>query len=207
MTSQGVAAHGATAWDTAGYKGSDVKVGIIDSGFDGFSSLMGTELPSASKVEAQCYTSNLDLHPSNKLADCGGRITGMDYHGTAVAQAVVDVASEVSLYISNASSVVGSEEAAVRLKNDVDWMIREGVDVINYSQQWPFSEGLGDAVPRYGNSPLDTICTAVTRGTATTCAAAATAGAAVAGGIIWINNAGNDNQRLWHGSFSDTNTR
>ncbi len=35
VVSQGVAAHGAAAWDTAGYRGSDVKVGIIDSGFDG----------------------------------------------------------------------------------------------------------------------------------------------------------------------------
>ena len=85
-------------------------------------------------------------------------------------------------------------------------MIREGVDIINYSQMWPFSEGLGEAVPRYRNSPLDTICTAVTRGTAITCAAADNAGAAVAGGIIWINSAGNDNQRQWHGSFSDTST-
>ena len=103
VTSQGVAAHGATAWDTAGYRGNGVKVGIIDSGFDGFNDLMGTELPPASKVEAQCYLSDLDLNPSTNIADCGDSVPHIDYHGTLVAQAVVDVAREVSLYISNAS--------------------------------------------------------------------------------------------------------
>ncbi len=45
ITSQGVAAHLATAWHTAGFTGQDVKVGIIDLGFEGIRSLMGSELP------------------------------------------------------------------------------------------------------------------------------------------------------------------
>ena len=48
FTSQGVAAHGTPAWHDAGYEGQGIKVGIIDSGagFKGYSSLIGTELPS-----------------------------------------------------------------------------------------------------------------------------------------------------------------
>ena len=45
ITSQGVPAHGAPAWHRAGNTGQGVKVGIIDAGFEGFGSLMGTELP------------------------------------------------------------------------------------------------------------------------------------------------------------------
>ena len=46
--------HGSQAWNQAGYSGQGVKVGIIDTGFTGFSSLMETELPTT--VVARCYT-------------------------------------------------------------------------------------------------------------------------------------------------------
>ena len=41
--------HGGDYWNTAGYEGSGVKIGIIEQSFDGFSSLMGTELPRATE--------------------------------------------------------------------------------------------------------------------------------------------------------------
>ena len=82
FTSQGVQAHLAQAWHNAGYKGQGVKVGIIDSGFEGFRELMGTELPTT--VLVRCYT---DLGVSSRnLADCRhyrGNPTGV--HGTASA--------------------------------------------------------------------------------------------------------------------------
>ena len=43
--SQGVAVHGTHAWRHDGYTGSTVKIGIIDWDFQGFTNLMGTELP------------------------------------------------------------------------------------------------------------------------------------------------------------------
>ena len=199
--------HEADHWSSAGYEGNGVKVGIIDQSFDGFRSLMGTELPQGYRVEAQCYTYDLDTTPSTNIADCGDNIAKIDYHGTAVAQAVYDVAPLVSLYISNASILVNTDESAERLKNDVKWMIGKGVDIINYSQNWPFSEGLGDGTPRHIDSPLDTVCTALTRGTAATCNATVQADATDVGGIIWVNSAGNRNQSIWHGPFSDTGTQ
>ena len=192
VVSQGDAAHRAPAWRTATYShdGTGVKVGIIDTSFDGFGSLMGSgnELPPASKVEAQCYTSRMDTSPSLVIADCGDNVLGVSHHGTAVAQAVMDMAPEVSLYISNSALGAGNRAARTRLKQDVDWMITQGVKVINYSVGWGLTEGLGDGAPQEINAVLDTIDTAV------------------ASGIIWVNSAGNEHRRRWHGPFTDTNS-
>ncbi|MDO8749872.1 MAG: hypothetical protein Q7K03_01835, partial [Dehalococcoidia bacterium] len=93
VTSQGAAVHGAPAWNTGGFTGAGVKVGIIDVGFIGYSGLMGTELPSA--VVARCYTA-IGVFTST-VSDCQTDTV----HGTGVAEAVVDVAPNVSLYIAN----------------------------------------------------------------------------------------------------------
>ena len=47
------ALHGATAWQTAGFTGKGVKVGILDGGFDGFAARQGSELPAS--VRALCF--------------------------------------------------------------------------------------------------------------------------------------------------------
>ena len=93
FTSQGVGAHNQPAWNSAGYTGQGVKVGVIDVGFEGFSGLMGTELPAT--VVARCYT-DFGVHTQD-VTDC----EVYDSHGTAVAEAVIDIAPEVSLYIAN----------------------------------------------------------------------------------------------------------
>ena len=41
----GPAAHRSAAWNQAGYTGSGIKIGVIDAGFAGADSLLGTELP------------------------------------------------------------------------------------------------------------------------------------------------------------------
>ena len=57
VTGHGPPVHGSSAWNQAGLRGQGIKVGVIDLpfGFNGFSRLMGTELPST--VQARCYTS------------------------------------------------------------------------------------------------------------------------------------------------------
>src|SRR5207248_10387511 len=72
---EGVAASNASAWHTAGYDGAGVKVAVIDTGFYGYQSLLGTALPSS--VTA--------------IDHCSGQITaspddGGTKHGTAVAE-------------------------------------------------------------------------------------------------------------------------
>ena len=165
---QGVAGHGpaahlSAAWNQAGYTGQGVKVGIIDIGFEGFSGLRGTELPTT--VQARCYT-DIGKFTTN-LADCENG----DEHGTIVAESVIDISPEVSLYIANAGTKGDLQSAA-------DWMIAEGVSVINTSLSFTF-DGPGDGTSPFSDSPLK----AVDR--------------AVAGGVVWVTSAGNEAQKAW----------
>ena len=96
VEAQGAAALGLPGWNTAGYTGAGVKVGVIDVGFLGLDALLGTELPA--EIGAHCFVS-IGV-PSDALSDCETR----QKHGTAVAEALLDVAPDVSLYIANPQS-------------------------------------------------------------------------------------------------------
>ena len=170
VVSQGVELHQADAWHKLGYRGQGVKVGIIDSGFEGFSRRQGSELPR--NVTARCYFGEA-RPPSSRLADCE---VGSD-HGTVVAETAIDVAPEVQLFIANPRSP-GDLETAVA------WMVGNGVDVINRSLSSVY-EGPGDGTSPFSNSRLGSI------------------DAAVAGGIVFVNSAGNSARRTWYGRFSD----
>ena len=169
VISQGVTAHAANAWHTAGYTGQNVKVGIIDGGFEGFSALMGSELPA--NVTARCYTS-IGVFTSN-LTDCENDVT----HGTAVSETLLDIAPDATLYIVN--PITSGDLSA-----SVDWLVAQDVDVINYSASrlW---DGPGDGTSPDSNSPLKSV------------------DAAVNGGAMWANSAGNAARATWFGAFSD----
>ena len=152
VVSEGAAAHGAPAWHAAGQKGAGVKIGVIDTGFEKFSSLRGTELPST--VQARCYT-DIGVFTSN-LADCE---TPGDQHGTAVTETIFDIAPEATYYISNGVSSWGD------LKTAVEWMVSQDVDVINHSVGSIWG-GPGDGTSPFSNSPLRTVDTAVGNGIA-----------------------------------------
>ena len=145
--SEGVAAHAVPAWHTAGYRGRGVKIGIIDD-FEGFSGLMGTELPST--VQARCYT-DIGVHTSNR-SDC----ESYGNHGTSVTEVVFDIAPESTYYISNASTEGDLQTA-------VNWMVDQNVDVINLSSNYLW-DGNGDGGYRYSNSSLRTANTAISNG-------------------------------------------
>ena len=170
VAGQGPEAHGSVAWNDVGLTGEGIKVGIIDTGFVDFGSLMGTELPAT--VEARCYV-DVGVSTEDPL-DCESD----DNHGTIVSESVMDIAPEVSLYIANPLSKGDLQEV-------VDWMVSEGVSVINHSVGWTF-DGPGDGASPYSNSPLN----AVDR--------------AVDGGILWVNAAGNTAQDTWFGGYSDS---
>ena len=179
VTGHGPPVHGSSAWNQAGLRGQSIKVGVIDLpfGFNGFSRLMGTELPST--VQARCYTSLGKF--TRFLASCGNAILGSD-HGTLVAEAVIDIAPEVSLYIA-------TPQSPGDLQTATDWMLSQGVSVIVHSVTHGY-DGPGDGTSPFSNSPLR----AVDR--------------AVAGGSVWVNSAGNDGQKTWFGPpvNSDGNT-
>lgn len=170
ITGDGPGTHGSPAWNQAGYTGQGIKVGIIDLGFKGFSDLMGSELPAT--VHVRCYRSTSSF--SQDLEDC----TDWDDHGTRVAESVIDIAPDVSLYIAETYKLSQLEDA-------VEWMVSEGVSVINHSMHWEF-DGPGDGTSPLSISPLNTVNTAV------------------AAGIVWVNAAGNQAEGTWfkRGPFS-----
>ena len=147
--SQGVGVHGADAWHDAGYRGHGVRVGVIDSGFEGFSRLQGGELPA--NVTARCYFEG-PQPPSARVVDCEVD----DDHGTAVAETLIDIAPDAALYIANPYSMGD-------LRNAVNWMTEQGVRVINVSLGYS-PDGPGDGTSPHSNSPLRTIDASVAQG-------------------------------------------
>ena len=144
---------------------------------------MGTELPGT--VHARCYryrdipllnSKNVPIpllrHTTN-ISDCENK----QDHGTAVAETLIDMAPDVTLYLAQPNT-------NFRMRKTVDWMISEGVSVINYSMsdRW---DGTGDGTSPSKYSPLRTV------------------DRAVAGGIVWINAAGNRAKTTWTGGYVD----
>ena len=170
FTSQGVQAHGAPVWHQAGLSGQGISVGVIDGnfGFRDFRDLIGTELPTPAGV--RCYPEV--GRSTGNLADCEHTDRG-SAHGTVVAEAVVDIAPEVALYIASPLSGGDTNDA-------VDWMVSQGVSVIVRSESTGF-DGPGDGTSPYSNSPLKTVDRAVN------------------GGVVWVNSAGNYAQQTWFG--------
>ena len=152
-------AHKIIAWHLAGYDGTGVKVGVIDQGFQDFS----TNFPTRT-IQAYCHSSS---GMTRAVADCETRSN----HGTKVTQSLLHIAPKVSLYISNPSKK--------QLRNAVNWMIDQGVQVINHSGGWPW-DGPGDGSSPDYNSPLNAVDTAVVSN------------------IIWVNAAGNDAKKTWY---------
>ena len=172
VTSQGTTVHRSPIWNSRGFTGAGVKVGVIDVGFTGFSGLMGSELPAT--VVARCYTS-VGIFTSD-LADC----QNTEVHCTAVAEAVVDIAPEVTLYIAKPLSQGDLQATA-------SWMVSQGVTVINHSVGWAW-DGPGDGTSPFSASPVNTV------------------DLAVAGGVTWVNAAGNAAERSWFGAYSDVDS-
>ncbi|MDI6856745.1 MAG: S8 family serine peptidase [Dehalococcoidia bacterium] len=134
---EGVALVNADDWHAAGVTGSGMKVAIVDLGFQGYSSLLGTELPS-SVVTHSCRTD--------------GDITGGgEKHGTGVAEIVHEMAPDAELYLVNF-------ETEVDLATCIDWMAAQGVTVANHSVIW-FGTGPGDGTGIINDIVNDAILT------------------------------------------------
>ena len=164
-------AHGATAWHEAGYGGENIKVGVIDVGFKNFGSVAGQLMGG---VKTQCYTVMNEVSSDRmSYSDCERNTD----HGTNMAKELLGIAPNVSLFISNPPT------SGVPLRKAVDWMIEQGVQVINHSVVYPW-DGPGDGNSVFSPSPLRTVNYAVNNG-----------------GIVWVNSAGNSTRYSW---FSDS---
>jgi peptidoglycan hydrolase CwlO-like protein len=131
VTSEGVNLIDADDWQSAGYTGAGVKVGILDIGFSGYSGLLGTELPD---------TSTTWWAPS--VGDAGTSV-----HGTACAEIVYDIAPDADFYLANFAT-------SVEWANAIDWLIAQGVDVISSSVGW-VNSGPGDGTGIIGDKVDD----------------------------------------------------
>ena len=112
VVSEGVPIINADDWQAAGLNGSGVKVAVLDLGFQGYTSLLGTEL--SASVTAQSFRADGDITGGGKA------------HGTAVAEIVHDVAPDAQMYLVNL-------QTDVEFLNAVDWLIAQDVDVVNFS--------------------------------------------------------------------------
>ena len=177
VVSEGVAAHGVPAWHATGLKGQGVRIGVIDVGFKGFAKLMGSELPTT--AQWRCYT-EVGVFTSNPTDCIPEKVPeSSKLHGTAVTEAIFDVAPEAEYYMANLSSWGD-------LLDTVNWMTTQGVDVINMSVGFAFA-GPGDGTSPFSNSPLTSV------------------DEAVAGEIVWVNSAGNNARANLFGPFTDLN--
>jgi hypothetical protein len=111
VRSEGLTIGNINNWKSNGITGGGVKIGVLDLGFDGYSSLIGSELP------------------INTTAIYTGSISDFNQmeHGTACAEIIHDVAPDADLYLVNAADM------DVSYHNAVDWLSEQNVDIISSS--------------------------------------------------------------------------
>lgn len=122
VTGQGVSLTNAGNWHAQGLTGAGVKVAVLDLGFQGYTSLLGSELPAT--VTAQSFRADGDI------------TGGGEKHGTGVAEIVYEMAPGAQMYLANF-------DTEVELANASQWLTAQGVHVINASWGY-FSSGPGD---------------------------------------------------------------
>lgn len=114
-TSEGVAKTGANQWhNLSAYHSEGTKVCIMDIGFDGYTGLLGTELPASVNAKSFRADNNIEVNVE---------------HGTACAEIVHDMAPNAEMWLTNPGTLVETGNA-------VDWLIGGGVDIISYSVGW-----------------------------------------------------------------------
>ena len=126
VTSEGLAASGATSFHDENHKGQGVKIAIVDIGFKGLTAAQA----------------NLDLPAEVTTMDYSGNGLQTQYvHGTACAEIIHDMAPEAELYLIKIDTEADYFAA-------VDYCISEGVDVIS------FSLGNAGSGPGNGTGPI-----------------------------------------------------
>ena len=161
IISEGVGLMNADEWQAQGYQGADVKAAVIDGGFYKL-----TEAKNNGDIPQTYY--------SQDYTGSGMEASGDGEHGTAVAEAVYDIAPQASYYLYKINDVT-------HLENAKDDCIAQGVHIINHSMSW-FNLSYYD-----GTGPVSDI-----------------ANDAVANGIVWVNAAGNRAKDHYRSIFTAT---
>lgn len=181
IISEGAGIIGAIEWNNIGFTGKGVKVGILDIGFQGYDSLLGTELPSS--VVTKVMGSDSDFLSTN--------------HGTACTEIVHDVAPEAELFLVNAGDM------NVDFHDAVSWLQSQGVEIINSS--------IGINLRMYTQIIYDLLSTLDVNSFLYQIQYLedlkdqwnSTINNAISQGITWAQAAGNEGQKQWKGQFID----
>ncbi|MGI6367868.1 MAG: S8 family serine peptidase [Anaerolineae bacterium] len=151
----------ADVWHAAGYRGAGVRVGVIDLGFGGYRALLGGELPAT--VSTRNFVDGQD--PEDVASGTS--------QGTALAEIIHDVAPAADLSLAKISTLADLADA-------VDWMIAQGVQVIQCTLPWHgMASGDGSGA----------VADLVNR--------------AREAGILWVTGAGDQARRHWSGDWQD----
>jgi pSer/pThr/pTyr-binding forkhead associated (FHA) protein/subtilisin family serine protease len=110
---EGVSITGAHVWHAAGFTGQNIRIGVLDLGFDGYQGLLGTELPSNVTARSFVY---------GKEPDTSG-----EEHGTACAEIVHEMAPNAELFLAYYDGTGVSEGQAV------EWLMEQNVHIISHS--------------------------------------------------------------------------
>ena len=184
--------HGAKNWHEAStpIRGALVKVGVIDVGFQ-------TIVDFKARKRREGLLSNFEFWCSPDRQN--DRIENCDTyraHGTAVVEALLNVAPEVDLYIARP---VGRKQ----LYDAVEWMVRQkNVDIISYSVSQRF-DGSGDGTtwhPDPASFPTETPLPDFVYSPSHALKLAVDAG------VVWVNSAGNRGHRMtYFGDYTSEN--
>ena len=169
--------HGAGLWqnNTPAVDGTGVKVGIIDSGFDGIQELLRSKGITATPT-VNCVFDDDPNNDEEFFCEPGLHGESHEAHGAHVAEALLSIAPNVDLYLARAGGFQTVEKATKWLMTE----LADPVDVINVSLGYHFDSGSAGE-PDNDESVLASVATAV------------------AGGAVWVNSAGNRAQ--WKNVF------
>jgi hypothetical protein len=140
VESEGLDSMRVPPFQQEGWSGDEVRIAVLDLGFDGYDRLLDTELGGQIRVKSFFRS------PAGN-----GDINGVppEVHGTACAEIVREIAPGAVLYLVNVESPADLQAA-------VDWLIGEKVSVITHSIGWYWG-GLN------GTGPIDDIVDSATR--------------------------------------------
>jgi predicted RNA-binding Zn-ribbon protein involved in translation (DUF1610 family) len=113
INGEGIEVIGADVWHEAGYKGSGLRIGVLDLGFAGYEDLLGKELPD--QVGFAQF----------------GWFDPDEVHGAACAEIIHEVAPDASLFFAWYD---GSDSS---FGDAVEWLLDQDVDIISHSAGTP----------------------------------------------------------------------
>jgi subtilisin family serine protease len=184
VRSEGLNIGNINNWHENGFTGNGVRVGVLDSGFNGYANLIGSDLP------------------QNTIAVYTGSISDFNQteHGTACAEIIHDVAPSAALYLVNAGDM------DVDYVSAVNWLKQQNVDIISSSMGLNLLI-LCRIIHGLLNSPYYSLNYWISQSEHISRLEDQinyTVSQTVSSGVTWSQAANNNGRQRWKGVFNDT---